>query len=239
MSVASIITARPCNMPMPSLSTFRVPDAATKIRCFQSPPPRWHLVSHASQDSNDADTLNGFVVKGKQFLDDLGSGLSRSPEFDRSVVTRELWDTEQLGKRGEPYVLGQVVLGLLVIAPIINLEPVVRILAFSAVSLATVIILSSLGTLGSSLTPLPKPRENAMLKTDGMFKYMRHPLYMGLILGSFGLAVLTSSLSRGMFAVALTIVLNYKAEFEEEKLVEKFNEDYIRYMSAVKRFWIL
>eukprot|EP00465_Bigelowiella_longifila_P002331 CAMPEP_0185269826 /NCGR_PEP_ID=MMETSP1359-20130426/40856_1 /TAXON_ID=552665 /ORGANISM="Bigelowiella longifila, Strain CCMP242" /LENGTH=238 /DNA_ID=CAMNT_0027861159 /DNA_START=228 /DNA_END=941 /DNA_ORIENTATION=+ len=238
MSVASIIPARPCNIPMPSLSTLAcAPDAVTKSRWFQNTRPRWQLVSHASHDRNDADTFDDFVVKGKQFLDDLGSGLSTSPQFDRSVVTKELWDSENFGKRGEAYVLGQVVLGLLVIAPVINLEPLVRILAFSAVSLAAVIILSSLGTLGSNLTPLPKPRENAKLKNDGMFRYMRHPLYMGLILGSFGLAVITSSLSRGMFAVALTIILNYKAEFEEEKLVEKFGEDYIRYMSEVRRFW--
>eukprot|EP00470_Lotharella_oceanica_P002860 CAMPEP_0170166934 /NCGR_PEP_ID=MMETSP0040_2-20121228/473_1 /TAXON_ID=641309 /ORGANISM="Lotharella oceanica, Strain CCMP622" /LENGTH=180 /DNA_ID=CAMNT_0010404793 /DNA_START=215 /DNA_END=757 /DNA_ORIENTATION=- len=179
------------------------------------------------------------MEKGREFLGDLRDGVSESSlKIDVSELSKELSDTDDFGKRGELFVVGQVALGLLVVAPIVDLEPLARILGFGAMNLALAIIWAGVGSLGESLTPLPQPRKKAELTTDGMFKYMRHPLYTGLILGSFGLAIFTSSMSRGVFAVALTVLLYFKAVFEEEQLINKFGRQYLRYREKVKRFGI-
>jgi len=177
------------------------------------------------------------MEKGKEFAEDLRDGVSKpSLKIDVSELSKEIFNSADFGKRGELFVVGQFALLFLVITPIVNLEPLARLLGFGAINLALAIIWAGLGSLGKSLTPLPQPREIAELTTDGMFKYMRHPLYTGLILGSFGLAVLTSSMSRGVFALAVTVLLYYKAVFEEEQLVAKFGRQYLQYQEKVKRF---
>ena len=90
--------------------------------------------------------------------------------------------------------------------------------------------------MGKSLTPLPAPRADAALVKTGMFEYMRHPLYTGLMLFTTGLAALTEDASRALFAGGLIVLLAFKSEFEEQKLLEKFGDEYAAYQKKVKRF---
>jgi len=116
-------------------------------------------------------STSDLMEKGREFLGDLRDGVSESSlKIDVSELSKELSDTDDFGKRGELFVVGQVALGLLVVAPIVDLEPLARILGFGAMNLALAIIWAGVGSLGESLTPLPQPRKKAELTTDGMFK---------------------------------------------------------------------
>jgi protein-S-isoprenylcysteine O-methyltransferase Ste14 len=63
----------------------------------------------------------------------------------------------------------------------------------------------------------------------GAFRYVRHPLYLGIILFYLGLSVSTASLFSFAFLVMIVIFYNYIAGYEEKLLGIRFGEDYRRY----------
>lgn len=98
-----------------------------------------------------------------------------------------------------------------------------------------VILALSIFKLGGSLTASPIPKNDSELKTDGLYKWMRHPIYSGLIATGLGLAIESESLLSLLVAVALILLLNYKAKWEESFLLERYPE-YRTYMSKTGRF---
>jgi len=97
------------------------------------------------------------------------------------------------------------------------------------------IVIVSIFKLGQSLTASPIPKENAELKTDGLYKWIRHPIYTGLMLTTLGIALEAGSISKIFLAAALIFLFDYKAKFEEALLIKRFPE-YRSYMSTTGRF---
>ena len=90
--------------------------------------------------------------------------------------------------------------------------------------------------LGGSLSPFPVPsKAGHALKTDGVFAQVRHPMYTGLLLSSFGLSLASGSFARLLFTAALGWVLNTKADVEERSLQELYPGEYARYKADVPR----
>jgi protein-S-isoprenylcysteine O-methyltransferase Ste14 len=52
--------------------------------------------------------------------------------------------------------------------------------------LGTIIALMAAINLGKNLTPLPRPKENAELIQGGLYRFVRHPIYFGVIMLSVG-----------------------------------------------------
>jgi len=65
--------------------------------------------------------------------------------------------------------------------------------------------------------------------TSGVFKYVRHPLYLGGILIYLGMVISTLSLLFLVVFVGIHIFYNYIATYEEKLMEEKFGEEYIKY----------
>lgn len=82
----------------------------------------------------------------------------------------------------------------------------------------------------------PKPSDDAKLVTDGVFRRMRHPVYTGLLLMGYGIGIASGPVPQLFFAIALHVVLRYKAELEEKFLSEKFPE-YPKYVARTGRFF--
>ena len=85
-------------------------------------------------------------------------------------------------------------------------------------------------TLGDNLSPLPAPKESAVLITKGVYKSCRHPLYQGLLYLSFAFTCLRGSLIHLTLLILLSIILIKKARLEELKLKNKYY-NYKAYMS--------
>jgi protein-S-isoprenylcysteine O-methyltransferase Ste14 len=98
-----------------------------------------------------------------------------------------------------------------------------------------IILALSIFKLGGSLTASPIPKNDSVLKTDGLYKWMRHPIYSGLIATGLGLAIEAESLLNILVALALIALLTYKAKWEESFLLERYPE-YRTYMSKTGRF---
>ena len=81
----------------------------------------------------------------------------------------------------------------------------------------------------------PEPAEDAKLVTTGVFKRSRHPIYSGLLWLGYGIGLASGPWPHLFFAIALHVVLFYKANFEEALLLKKFKE-YKKYMTVTGRF---
>lgn len=175
--------------------------------------------------------------KASEFIKDLKDGITGESTMEASTVAKEMLQTDKIGSRGEIYVAAQFLFIVLVLLPPVDLKPVSQVIGVGAVLTGLAIIVAGSNALGKNLTPLPVPRDNATLSTDGMYKWMRHPLYTGLMLASTGIAAVTQDSTRALFAVGLIVVLSLKAGFEEDQLIDKFGEKYEQYMKETKRFW--
>jgi protein-S-isoprenylcysteine O-methyltransferase Ste14 len=101
--------------------------------------------------------------------------------------------------------------------------------------IGAVVIVAAAANLGRSLTPLPTPVADGELRTNGLYRYVRHPIYSGVMAIVAGGAVRSRSILVAAFAVALVCWLMLKARWEERRLSERFGE-YRGYMSRTPRF---
>lgn len=78
--------------------------------------------------------------------------------------------------------------------------------------------------------------DNHQLITTGIFRYIRHPIYAGSIIGVFGFYFAFHSL---IVLIVLTItyfiIFRHRLLFEEKMLVEEFGKDYREYMKQTKK----
>ena len=88
-------------------------------------------------------------------------------------------------------------------------------------------------TLGSSLTPYPRPRPEGELVQDGPFRLVRHPIYAGGLGFFIGYGLLTS-VAATVGALALGVLWWFKAGLEERFLAERFPA-YAEYRRRVRR----
>ena len=89
--------------------------------------------------------------------------------------------------------------------------------------------------LGRSLTPSPLPKTDAILQTGGLFHYVRHPIYSGVLLWAAGVTFSSPDLMHGILFVTLCAFFWMKARFEERWLRQQF-VDYAGYARKTPMF---
>ena len=73
------------------------------------------------------------------------------------------------------------------------------------------------------------------LKTDGLYKIVRHPTYFGLILIISGLSLLLNNvLSIFIILIPSFCVIYYRIAVEEKALIQEFGDEYLLYKKKVK-----
>jgi protein-S-isoprenylcysteine O-methyltransferase Ste14 len=97
---------------------------------------------------------------------------------------------------------------------------------------AMVFTLLALGALGRSFSLIPQARK---LVTSGPYRFVRHPVYVGEILGALGLVVWAFSIPKALVFLVLIGCEVYRALQEEKLLGEAFCE-YDEYAARTKRF---
>lgn len=89
--------------------------------------------------------------------------------------------------------------------------------------------------LGRSLTALPTPVERGELKTGGLYRFVRHPVYTGNMAFALGIALRSGSLAVVGAGVGLTVWLAVKARWEERRLQARY-PGYAAYAARTPRF---
>jgi protein-S-isoprenylcysteine O-methyltransferase Ste14 len=105
--------------------------------------------------------------------------------------------------------------------------------------LGAVIALIAAINLGKNLTPLPRPKENAELIQNGLYRFVRHPIYFGVILLSIGWGVVQQSTLIWLYIIVIAIFFDIKSRKEERWLIERFST-YADYQGRVRKLipWI-
>ena len=76
----------------------------------------------------------------------------------------------------------------------------------------------------------------ARLVTDGIYRYIRHPLYASLMLLGAGIFFKEINLLTGLAAIVNAAALIATAKTEEGEMLKKFGEEYSRYMERTTMF---
>ena len=95
-------------------------------------------------------------------------------------------------------------------------------IGFVLMCLGAVILVVVLLQLQSSLSPFPSPRKATKLVTTGLFKWVRHPIYTGILIILFGYSVAYASLSKLIITIIFLNFFYWKAHYEETLLTVRF-----------------
>lgn len=134
------------------------------------------------------------------------------------------------------FVLAQAVLMVAFITPVnwgfMQSFPIVGLVM---VIFGVLVSLIAIWQLRHSISPFPSPKAAARLIAGGVFRWIRHPIYTGILFVTFGYAIYSGSVWKGLLAIALLILFQFKARYEERLLLSKF-VPYEAYMAKTGRF---
>jgi protein-S-isoprenylcysteine O-methyltransferase Ste14 len=155
-------------------------------------------------------------------------------------------ETGGFAARGGWWVLAQVpvMLGALV-APLVwgagsfDGANAIQLAGAALTALGILLAIAGLASLGSALTPFPRPLAKASLRQSGVYAWVRHPIYGGVILASLGWSMAWLSLAGILFSVVVVLFFDRKSAFEERLLGARFPE-YRGYARRVRKLlpWI-
>ena len=96
------------------------------------------------------------------------------------------------------------------------------------------VVISALG-LGAGLTPTPVPTQSGKLITSGLYRFVRHPIYTGVLAVVVGITLRSASLVHVALAVLTVLFFDRKAAWEEQRLRETY-PDYDAYAAQTPKF---
>ena len=89
------------------------------------------------------------------------------------------------------------------------------------------------------ITPNPSPSKNQYenkLITHGIYKYVRHPSYLGFWLYCIGIQLMLLNIGNLTLTIyTLNWFFRIRIEYEENQLINKYGDKYINYQQTTKR----
>ena len=152
--------------------------------------------------------------------------------------------SKKLLQNGAAYVLVQaILLGILFLGPTDwwgtltfsqSVSETLHLIAVALFPLGLLIAIVAAIQLKRNLTPLPMPVERGELIQSGLYAYVRHPIYFGVILLAFGWSIYTQGTLTLCYAFVLALFLDLKSRREEIWLCQKF-ANYQQYQKTTKK----
>lgn len=116
-----------------------------------------------------------------------------------------------------------------------NVGGIVAVLALLLMAAGLFLIVAAALQLGRAGSPHPEPTKDAVLRTDGLYRYVRHPIYGGVLLLAAGITLNSGSVLKVLAFVLLLVLLTFKARLEERMLRQHF-PDYGEYADRTPAF---
>lgn len=117
-----------------------------------------------------------------------------------------------------------------------SLRPVAFFAGIFCLVLGLWFLYRSHADLGANWSISLELREKHQLVTQGVYRHVRHPMYLALLLYSSGQAlVLPNWVAGPSYGVAITLLFALRVCPEERMMLEAFGKDYEAYMARTKR----
>lgn len=133
-----------------------------------------------------------------------------------------------------PVILAAIVVPLFRGAEAFDVANAIQLGGAALTVLGIALALAGLVALGRALTPFPRPAAGARLRQSGVYAWVRHPIYGGLILASFGWSLSWLSLPGLLASAVVLLFFDRKSAFEEHLLRARFAE-YDAYALRVRK----
>ena len=148
-----------------------------------------------------------------------------------------------LGPRGEGWFIAQLVLLVGVVAGGFLLGPHLDGAPRFAAAVAGLVLLvagfivavAGVRQLDRAMSPLPRPTIEGSLVEHGLYRRIRHPIYVGVVASALGWALFTASAAALLMVALLALLLDLKARREEAWLSERY-PGYADYVRRTHRF---
>jgi protein-S-isoprenylcysteine O-methyltransferase Ste14 len=102
--------------------------------------------------------------------------------------------------------------------------------------ISLIIRISAHMTINTNYSWTLEIREGHTLVENDFYKYVRHPIYLGTIIGVISIPIYTSSITGFLISLLSIPLFAYRIRLEERMLVEEFGEEYKQYQ---ERTWKL
>lgn len=134
------------------------------------------------------------------------------------------------------FVAGQLVLMLSYVMPVnLGYFGGFPVIGWVLIPLGCMIGAGAIWQLRYTLSAYPTPRSSAKLIDGGVFRWIRHPIYTGILTVMLGYMLYSGSVWRGTVTLFLLVLFQFKARYEEQLLRERFDQ-YTDYMAKTGRF---
>ncbi|MCM3904881.1 MAG: protein-S-isoprenylcysteine O-methyltransferase, partial [Pyrinomonadaceae bacterium] len=130
---------------------------------------------------------------------------------------------------------------VLVATPVLSfadypLLPVSFIAGIFCLTLGLWLLYRSHAQLGTNWSLTLEVRDKHQLVTQGIYRHVRHPMYLAVLLYSSGQAlVLPNWVAGPSYLVAFALLFALRVGPEEQMMVEEFGTAYEAYMARIKR----
>ncbi len=117
----------------------------------------------------------------------------------------------------------------------LHLLSIYNIVGLALLVIGFAIAFVAVGTLRRSYASTLVIRENHQLITHGIYRFTRHPVYLGVIIVSIGMPVFASSLYGLLTMSALIPIFLNRIRMEERMLTDEFGDAYRTYRGATSK----
>jgi protein-S-isoprenylcysteine O-methyltransferase Ste14 len=117
-----------------------------------------------------------------------------------------------------------------------SINSIITVFGLLVILMGIIIRWIAIVQLGKSFTVDVAIIDKSRLKTDGLFRRIRHPSYLGLLITIIGFsATMNSLISFIIFVMPVTFAVLYRIRVEEKVLFEEFGDYYTAYKSKTKK----
>ncbi|MCG8406459.1 MAG: isoprenylcysteine carboxylmethyltransferase family protein [Phycisphaerales bacterium] len=101
---------------------------------------------------------------------------------------------------------------------------------------AMVLLIVVLRNLGTNLTDTVVTRSHHTLVISGPYRWVRHPFYVATALAVAANSLVTANWFLALIGIVTVVLIVVRTRTEEQKLIERFGDEYKNYMERTGRF---
>jgi protein-S-isoprenylcysteine O-methyltransferase Ste14 len=109
--------------------------------------------------------------------------------------------------------------------------------AFLALVAVPPLLFWTFHSLGKNLTDTVVTRREHTLVTSGPYRWVRHPFYDVVLLWAVSLSLVTANWLFAVLGFSVFAMMVVRTRIEEQKLIERFGDEYRTYMKRTGRFF--